>query len=164
MEKDKVEQRYRLGKIRVAEIRKPLLVKDRIHPCYEIEERSASRTETDRFEIFAIVPKDGDPALPSFVARWDEPEMTVDVDMHYQNKVEKKFNGHHTERHNLGEALPFPIRVELPNGKFLQLTDRIIFEGSINLAELSLRLYAESSVEITETAIATSTPPTIDKA
>jgi len=135
------------------------LVEGQVHPKYKIEEKSAKRSPTDRFEIFALVPIDGDPALPSFVARWDEPAMMVDIDMRCGDQTRKDFDGHHTERRNWGEALTFPILIKLPDGEFPQLTERIIFEGSIDLAEVSLRLHAESSAKATEIAFVTVTPP-----
>src|ERR1700733_3704088 len=103
MNSNQVDQRYREGAIRVAEIRKPL-VEGQLHPQYKIEEKSAKRTPTDRFQIFALLPIDGDPALPTFVARWDEPAMTVDIDMHIGDQTRKDFEGHHRERRNWGEA------------------------------------------------------------
>jgi hypothetical protein len=79
-------------------------------------------------------------------------EMQAARDRFYAERA--GYEGHHTQYLRWGDQLKFDIRVKLPDNAIAELPNGLIFEGSVELNALRLRVHAESSVSVSETALA----------
>ena len=129
---------------------KPLEIEYK-NPNYEVKLLpNTPATETGLVEVMELVPKVSN--LPKFVARWDEKENTLDVDMYEGEKnnrnpswikEENGYKGHHATK-RVGAGRIFDIDIKIPNMR--------IFKGSFNVGfrfEVSVNdsLRIRSSIE-----------------
>ena len=103
-----------------------------IDPRYELVGNDTSiSTDTGELRLFRIQPQPSTSALPSFSGRWDHKTNAVDIDRFRDGRMDKNFQGHHTQP---GQPGVYDIDINvLPEGN--------IFTGTIELrTELGLQL------------------------
>ena len=115
---------------------------EEINPVYELKSRrDSAATDTAHLELFRLEPSDS--KRPSFSARWDWQENTVDIDFLGDQELCKAFKadsdgykGHHTT--TLSES-PLTYQVEI------RVPAESIFKGTITLS-VDLALFRKDNV------------------
>ncbi len=91
--------------------------------AYELIVLNARITDTGLLKAFQITPRDRAAPLPSFIARWDEKENTVDLDPIEMSGTEARrfragapgYSGHHTNRLASCDGRVFSVAIRTPN-------------------------------------------------
>jgi hypothetical protein len=132
---------------RVSEVSDLRLATAQIDSDHQLEHCDGVIGETGYLQVLKVVRRDG--ANPHFVARWDQKDEAIDIDIvGASNSASKRFKagtggyaGHHSSRSSDPSKRIFDITIRTPNG--------VIFDGTASFS-VTYQVGADSEIKLSD--------------